>query len=364
MSFVYPKSRRKALAQFAALLAGACASTVGSQPAKQQLVPLADMHTHLGRKTRANLPLDLAEEMRANNVLLAAWAYSTDHAYIEARPDGHHQKSEPDATKIWVAMRNELRTSTQYAKSAGLGVVLTAKDVDRAVSGLPSVVIAAEGTDFMQGRMGLLDEVFDGGLRHLQLVHYTLNAAGDIQTEAPRHGGLSDFGRELVRKAQAKGMLVDLAHSTEAAVGHALAVASKPMVWSHGWVDESPGAYDDRVGWLRRRLSLATARKIADAGGVVGIWGLGLKKPNRQWPVGRDDPQGYAKVIRSLINQLGVDHVAIGTDLSGVGDSGSVNSYADVRRVVQALQNSGLDEAAVAKVSYQNYARVLRASLA
>ena len=148
MSFVYPKSRRKALAQFAALLADACASTAGSQPAKQQLVPLADMHTHLGRKTRANLPLDLAEEMRANNVLLAAWAYSTDHAYIEARPDGHHQKSEPDATKIWVAMRNELRTSTQYAKSAGLGVVLTAKDVDRAVSGLPSVVIAAEGTDF------------------------------------------------------------------------------------------------------------------------------------------------------------------------------------------------------------------------
>ena len=225
-------------------------------------------------------------------------------------------------------------------------------------------MIAAEGTDFMQGRMGLLDEVYDGGLRHLQLVHYTLNAVGDIQTEAPRHGGLSDFGRELVRKAQAKGMLVDLAHSTEAAVGHALAVASKPMVWSHGWVDESPGAYNDRVGWLRRRLSLATARKIADAGGVVGIWGLGLKKPNRQWPVGRDDPQGYAKVIRSLINQLGVDHVAIGTDLSGVGDSGSVNSYADVRRVVQALQSSGLDEAAVAKVSYQNYARVLRASLA
>ena len=364
MSFVHPQTRRQALAQVAALLAGACASTAGSQPAKPQLVPLADMHTHLGRKTRANLPLDLAEEMRANNVLLAAWAYSTDRAYIESRPDGTHQKAEPDPTKIWAAMRNELRTSTQYAKSAGLGVVLTAKDVDRAVNGLPSVVIAAEGTDFMQGRMDLLDEVYDGGLRHLQLVHYTLNAVGDIQTEAPRHGGLSDFGREVVRKAQAKGMLVDLAHSTETAVGQALAVATKPMVWSHGWVDQVPGAFDDKVGWLRRRLSLATARKIAEAGGVVGIWGLGLKKTTRQWPVGRDDPEGYAKVIRSLVDQLGADHVAIGTDLSGMGESASVNSYADVRRVVQALQRSGLDETAVAKVSYQNYARVLRASLA
>lgn len=363
MSLVHSLTRRHALAGMAALLAGPHASIAGSQPTSQP-VPLADMHTHLGRKTRADLPLDLAQEMKAHNVLLAAWAYATDRAYIESRPDGTHQKAEPNPTKIWAAMRDELRRSTQYVQSAGLGVVLAAKDVDRAVNGLPSVVIAAEGTDFMQGRMGLLDEAYESGLRHLQLVHYTLNAVGDIQTEAPRHGGLSDFGRELVRKAQAKGLLVDLAHSTEAAVGHALEIATKPMLWSHGWVDKVPGAYDDKVGWQRRRLSLATARKIADTGGVIGVWGLGLKKPTRQWPVGRNDPEGYAKVIRTLVDQLGADHVAIGTDLSGMGEGASVNSYADVRRVVQALQNSGLDEATVAKVSYQNYARVLRTALA
>ena len=101
-------------------------------------------------------------------------------------------------------------------------------------------------------------------------MHYTLNAVGDIQTEAPRHGGLSDFGRELVRKAQAKGMLVDLAHSTEAAVGHALAVASKPMVWSHGWVRERVGQWQESYGYQKRALSLEHARRIAAADGVVG----------------------------------------------------------------------------------------------
>ena len=278
-------------------------------------------------------------------------------------PDGIHQVAEPDPTRIAANMRKEMRRSRKYVESTGLGMVLTAQDVDRALAGLPSVVLAAEGADFMQGRMSLLDEAHEGGLRHLQLVHYTQNAVADIQAAPPRHGGLSDFGRELIRKAQAKGMLVDLAHSTENAVSQALEVSTKPVIWSHGWVDSVPGAYDDKVGWMRRRLSLAKARDIARAGGVVGLWGFGLKHPTRRWQVGHDDPEGYAKAVLALVNQLGPDHVALGTDLAGVDKSAAVRSYGDVRQVIRALQGS-LDEASLAKVSYQNYARVLRAALA
>ena len=356
-------SRRHSLIGIVASLLGlqGCASGESAavkHTAKQAApMPLSDMHAHLGRAK------GLAEELKANHVLLAAWTKSTDGPYIESRPDGLHQKSLPDGAKTWNAMRDELRRGVAYAKSTGLGVVLTAADVDRALAGLSSVVLAAEGTDFMQDKLALLDDAFDAGLRHLQLVHYIGNPVGDIQTEAPRYGGLSDFGRELIPKAQAKGMLIDLAHSTEPAVLQALALSSKPMIWSHSWVDKDAGAFDNRSGWLRRRLSLATARKIADAGGVVGVWGFGLKTPNRQWPVGRNDPQGYAQVIRALIDQLGADHVALGTDLHGVGESASVKNYSDVRRVIQALQDGGLDETSVAKVSFQNYARVLKLAL-
>jgi len=354
-------NRRSVLLGAGAGLLGAASAALRAQPTT--LVPISDMHTHLGRRTRANSQLDLAEQMKANNVLLAAWAYATDRAYIKSTADGIHQVAEPNPSKIALAMRDELRMSHQYAQASGLGMVLTAQDVDRAMAGLPSVVLAAEGTDFMQGRMSLLDEAYEGGLRHVQLVHYTRNAVGDIQTAAPQHGGLSDFGRGVIRKAQAQGMLVDLAHSTESSVSQALEISTKPMIWSHGWVDKVPGSYDDKLGYLRRRLSLGKARDIARAGGVVGIWGLGMNRPSREWPVGRDDPKGYAKMVLALIDKLGPDHVALGTDLAGVGDGASVNSYGDVRRVIQALQDAKLDDATVAKVSYLNYARVLKESL-
>lgn len=106
-----------------------------------------------------------------------------------------------------------------------------------------------------------------------------------------------------------------------------------------------------KVGWQRRRLSLDKARDIAKAGGVVGIWGLGLKHPIKLWGVGIDDPTGYAKAVLALIDKLGADHIALGTDLAGVGDSGSVNSYADVRRIIQVLQESKLDGDSLAQVS-------------
>ena len=352
-------SRRSALIGWAATLLGA--SRALGAPSDGSM-PIADMHTHLGRRTRARSLLDLAEEMKANRVLLVGWAHATDLAYTKHMADGIHQVAEPDAARIAAAMRKEMRRSRRYVESARLGVVLTARDVDRALTGLHSVVLAAEGSDFMQGRMDLLDESYEAGLRHLQLVHYTRNAAADIQTEPPRHGGLSEFGRELIRHAQAKGMLVDLAHCSENAVTQALEIATKPMVWSHGWVDDTPGAFDDKVGWMRRRLSLDKARDIARAGGVIGLWARGLKHPTRRWNVGRNDPRGYAKAVLALIDKIGPDHVAFGSDLAGLGDAAALHSYGDVRQVIVTLQAS-LDEQSLAKVSYRNYARVLRSAL-
>ncbi|QPF72925.1 amidohydrolase family protein [Roseateles sp. DAIF2] len=354
----FPINRRQALLAITAAGLTRGASAQATPPA------LADMHTHLGRRTSAGSSLDLAAEMKANRVLLAAWAYSSDRHWIKRMPDGIHQVAEPNPARIAQGMREELRFSRRYAEENGLGLVLTAADVDRALAGRPSVVLAAEGADFMQGRMALLDEAYEGGLRHLQLVHYSRNAVADIQTASPQHGGLSEFGRELLRRAQARGLLVDLAHCSETAVRQALEVSRRPMVWSHGWVDDGPGSFDDRLGWLRRRLSLANARAIAAAGGVVGLWGLGLSRPTGAWPVGRNDPKGYARALRALVERLGSDHVALGTDLAGVGESGSVNSYGEVRQVIEALQAAGLSAEALAKVAHGNYARVLRAALA
>lgn len=67
----------------------------------------------------------------------------------------------------------------------------------------------------------------------------------------------------------------------------------------------------------------------------MGLLGLGLKRPNRSWPVGVNDPEDYGKAMLALIEQLGADRVAFGTDISGVGDSGSVNTFGEVQLLIQ-----------------------------
>jgi len=78
---------------------------------------------------------------------------------------------------------------------------------------------------------------------------------GDFQTEAPTHGGLSDFGRSLMAACNAKGVLVDLAHCTRAGITQALAVAKVPVVFSHG-----PRAWSKRRRPRRHRQRPARRR--------------------------------------------------------------------------------------------------------
>ena len=60
---------------------------------------------------------------------------------------------------------------------------------------------------------------------------------------------------------------------------------------------------------------------------------------------------------------IGADHVALGTDIEGVGSNWAVNSYADVRRVIEHLEGMKLGAAVVEKLAYENYARVLKSAL-
>jgi membrane dipeptidase len=77
----------------------------------------------------------------------------------------------------------------------------------------------------------------------------------------------------------------------------------------------------------------------------------------------RGDRPAYAKELAKLVNLLGADHVAFGTDIAGLGDSWIVDNYGHVREVVQLLEAEKLSTATIEKVASGNYARVLRATL-
>jgi membrane dipeptidase len=334
-------------------------------------VPIADMHSHFGIITRPTLPsADFAAELRAQRVALIAWSLPSDLRWVRAVDTGIEQAREPAPGELAAFFRERLGRMAAYVGRGGLRPVLAGADVDACLAGDSGVVLASEGADFLEGRVEDLGAFYAQGLRHVQLVHYIRNPIGDFQTVPPVHNGLSDAGKRLVEACNEQGVLVDLAHCSGPAVEQALEIAKKPVVWSHSWVDRTEGRWQDGVGYLQRRLSRAQAKKIADRGGVVGLWGLGLAKPGPSrtpgqgnWTVGRGDTHGYAREIANLVDWLGADHVGLGTDIEGVGTGWSVNNYSHVRSVIEALQDMKLPASAIEQVAFGNYARVLKAAL-
>jgi membrane dipeptidase len=326
-------------------------------------VPIADMHSHYGMLTKKGIEAGFAADLRKSGIALVAWKLVADLGFTRSTPSGIEQRSVPQPGELAKNFDRRLAAMKSYLAQQNLKTVLARADVDAAVAGEPHVVVASEGADFLEGKIDGLEGAYEKGLRHLQLVHYIRTPVGDRQTDKPTHDGLSELGKKLVEACNERGILVDLAHAAGPALDQALEIAKAPLIWSHGWVADEDGRWQDPNGFLQRRLSLAHAKKIADRGGVVGLWALGLNRPAAGWNAAPGNPASYARELKGLVGKLGADHVAIGTDIEGVGDGAAINTYSQLRTAVDALQGMGLDSAAVEKVAYANYARVLKAAL-
>jgi membrane dipeptidase len=351
-------NRRRMLQMAASLLAAGPLRALG-----QQRVPIADMHSHYGMFSRRGQDSGLAQDMRDKGVALVAWKIVADSRWIRATSAGIEQRWDPVPGDLAAYFSSQMEWMKGYVAAQKLRTVLTRADVDACVAGDAGIVLASEGADFLEGKVDALDAAYAQGLRHLQFVHYIRTPVGDFQTVPPVHNGLSEMGKRLVEACNAKGVLVDLAHSTGPAVDQALDVAKAPLIWSHSWVDAEGGSWRDRYGFLQRRLSLEHAKKIAARGGVIGLWGLGLSRPGSGWPVGLGDTRAYARELAKLADAIGADHVALGTDIEGVGTNWSVNNYGHVRSTIDHLQEMKLPSAVIERLAYANYARVLKSAL-
>ena len=201
-------------------------------------------------------------------------------------------------------------------------------------AGTASVIISAEGADFLEGRIDRLDEAYaKWSLRHLQLTHYRVNELGDIQTEPPVHGGLTDFGAEVIRRCNRLGIVVDVAHGTYDLVVRAASVTSKPLVLSHTSLASTPARYS-------RRVSPEHARVVAKTGGVVGVW-----PPAGEFPSLPAMAAGMAR----MADAVGIDHVALGSDMTGLIGPSVLPDYDQLPGLAEALIGVGLSVADTAK---------------
>jgi len=152
-----------------------------------------------------------------------------------------HPVRNPEPGELYAWSQASFVRVRRLAQAQGLRMVGSAADLRAAPAGGPAMILAAEGADFLEGRIERIDEArTQQGLRHLQLVHYRPNELGDIQTEAPVHGGLTDFGVQVVHVCNRLGIVVDVAHATSEMVKRVAAVTSRPLILSHTSLNPTP----------------------------------------------------------------------------------------------------------------------------
>jgi len=316
---------------------------------------IADMHYHLlflGPNSASTRPL--AGNMAGGQATLVAWSLVGDLPWLAATPRGFKQAGVPGAQDTVNWLQQEMQRVKAHIAEQKLKIATTPEHVDAALRGEPHVVLAVEGASFADDGIAQLQAAYDMGIRHIQLVHYIRNAIGDVQTERPRVGGLTDLGKRVVEECNRSGILVDLAHATSDAVAQALAISKVGMVWSHSSVTRTRRPQWTMPVTQSRQLALEDAQAIAAKGGVIGLWAL-------RSDVGAT-PEAYADRVSELADWLGEDHAAFGTDMNGLV-APALTGFADLRRVVEHMQRRGIDETRIRKLAIENYARVLRQAM-
>jgi microsomal dipeptidase-like Zn-dependent dipeptidase len=237
-------------------------------------------------------------------------------------------------------------------RSGGRFVVIkTAADLARFVErrkGDPQLVaglLGLEGAYPLEGDVSNVDVLFDAGFRMLAPAHFYDNEWGG-SAHGVNKTGLTEKGREMVRRMEARGMLVDLAHASAATIDDVVAVATRPLVVSHTGVK---GTCDNN-----RNLSDEQLRKIAAKGGVIGIgfWDTATCGT---------DARAVARAIRHAANVVGVRAVALGSDFDG-----AVTEPFDTTGVVlitDALLAEGFTEEEVGAIMGGNVFRLLAETL-
>lgn len=190
------------------------------------------------------------------------------------------------------------------------------------------------------------------GVVYITLCH---NGDNDICDSARRsqqlHGGLSDFGREVVREMNRVGLMVDLSHAAESSFYDALRASRTPIVCSHA----SSRALCNHP----RNLTDDQLRALAAAGGVaqVTLYHGFLRLDTDPQPATVAD--GVAHLMH-FIDVAGIDAVGIGTDFDGDGGVPGCASASDLTELTLRLQAEGLTTADLQKVWGGNFLRVMQ----
>ncbi len=307
----------------------------------------------------------------------------------ERSPDAHLEAKER-AINIFGQIHQAIE---QYPEMAGLA--LTSDDAYRLrEEGKLAVYIGLENGYPIGRELSLTDEFYDLGARYITLSHSRNNDICDSSTDpsGEEHGGLSEFGTEVVKRMNSLGMMVDVSHISDKAFYDVLEVTSYPVIASHS----NAKALCDHPRNLDDKMLLA----LKENGGVIQVCVLSayvktpapnpprdaaiqevrdrynnftdlsdeeMEKAREAWySVNEQYPQQLATVadlvdhIDHIVNLIGIDHVGIGTDFDGGGSLDDLRDVTQLGNITLELVKRGYSKEEIEKIWAGNFIRVFR----
>ncbi|MEV5433597.1 dipeptidase [Streptomyces sp. NPDC052701] len=272
-----------------------------------------------------------------------------------------------------------------------LAPALTAADMEAARGqGRIASLMGAEGGHCVAGSLGTLRGLYALGVRYLTLTHNDNVAWADSATDEPGVGGLSAFGREVVREMNRLGMLVDLSHVAATTMRDALDTSSAPVIFSHSSsravCDHPRNIPDDvlerlpanggvaMVTFVPKFVLQAAVDWTAAADENMRAHGLHpldttpeAMKVHRAFEERHPRPVATAATVADHLDHMrevaGVDHLGIGGDYDGTAFTpDGLDDVSGYPNLIAELLDRGWSKADLAKLTWKNTVRVLGAA--
>ena len=162
------------------------------------------------------------------------------------------------------------------------------------------IILGTQDTSMVGAQLDRLAQLKKDGVMTVQLTYNLQNLSGDGSLE-PTNGGLSNLGRDTIRRIESEKLLLDLAHGGARTIDEAIAYAKRPLVISH----TGARALMDHP----RNVADATMKAVADKGGVVGVYFMPYLRADMH-PAAAD----VIAHVEHVAKVVGEDHIGIGTD--------------------------------------------------
>ena len=285
------------------------------------------------------------------------------------------------------------------ADTAGADVELatTAAEVRAAVGrGHVAVLMGVEGGHAIENSLEKLDALYAWGVRYMTLTWNNGNDWAGASMDRQRAGGLSPFGRQVVRRMNELGMLVDVSHVSDSTFGDVLAATSRPVIASHSCcralaahprnltddqlraiarnggvvgINFFPVFLDDhfraQYAEVNRRLRPEFASIRARYPGQPGLADFEIDKVRGAHLDGLDVP-GIDRLIDHVehaVQVMGVDHVGLGSDFDGISVlPRPMQDASSLPLIVAALKARGYSDSDARKILGENFLRLLSAA--